>query len=375
MLVHPLNICFFAIVLRLSFLISFVNNKYALAINTGPNEESSGDAEVPEEQSGDSGVSEDTPAAPDVLTYPSIDDIRLRLRRNTRTATRTTVVLAITQPENVAAFFRYTTQPGYISIFQAFPPGYLTRKGPDDEVSQKLFEDFYNLCNIEFLKQAQGDVEVMTDDGKAPGPDNCGYFVNHEANILRANELAKNIDFVKATDPSVRTRYQSRLPGDLVKTFWPVIPAGLGAVILEKPKVQGLIKSKWKALSHLLDDSIKKEPEPGVKTDVLNSPTAALPPPVNSPVSEDELSVIPTSGDTSSVQGSSLTDGTSDTESATKGTPGTSEPDQGLGTGDTTQMDDKMAYDANSDTSSLFQGRRRGLRRRLLAPATNVPAG
>lgn len=203
MLMHSLNFRCFVIVLRLSLLIAFVNNRYALAINTGPNEESPGNPGVPAEPPRDPRVQEEPPAAPEVPSYPSIDDIRTNLRS---TAGKITVVCAITEPENLAAFFGYTRQQGYVSIFNAFPRGYVKRKRPDDEVSNALYKQFYDLCNIEYLKAAQGNVKVMTDDGKVPGPGNCGYFVNRKADFLRANQLVKTVDFVKATDPSVHTR-------------------------------------------------------------------------------------------------------------------------------------------------------------------------
>lgn len=95
---------------------------------------------------------------------------------------------------------------------------------------------------------------------------------------------------------------------DVMNVFTPLSATLPVAAALEKTGALNRVKSdllnSWKALSGHGDDHKSKEPGPGIKTDVLISPMVALPPPVNDPEDEDELSVIPTTGDTPSVQGS-----------------------------------------------------------------------
>lgn len=229
---------------------------------------------------------------------------------------------------------------------------------------------FYHNCHIVFLEHAGHEVKVVTDTGGAPGRENCNYIRSQVIPRLISQERVYLITYVKASDPSVETVYFDRQHnirlGDTAAAISGMV--GIGANIESgtlKP-VGSAFSNGWKSFSGLWDDHKKKKSDPGVETDVLTSPIGALPPPASNPVPEDEPSVIPTTGETPSLQGSSLTDETSGTESAMGGNPGNSKPDQVIGTNDITQRDDKMAYDASSDTQSLFQGRRRRLRRHEL---------
>lgn len=112
MLIHNLNFRCFALFLGLALLVSFVDNRLALAINTGPDEASPGDPEVPAE----------SPGAPETLAYPSIEDIR---RDYIGLYGYTEVVLAITDPDNLPAFFEYARQGSHMSIYDCFPRGYM----------------------------------------------------------------------------------------------------------------------------------------------------------------------------------------------------------------------------------------------------------
>lgn len=355
---------------------SFVDQRCALAEGITPDPNDPNNPNNPDENY------PPIPGQPDVDEYPSMDEIKANLLN---LEGLTVLVMAVSK-EFLPSYETYCVHDRVVGIFSAFGK---TKSGKNfldrDGRSERFYNPFYHRCNVAMLEKAGPIVKVMTDNGKAPGRYNCDYFEGHEYKILSENKNVKDIYLIDATATYIERLYhgpgsdidfdepeevlspQPQTSGALGKLKDAAIPIAVGGAVGWGASASGLVDSigsaiaktpVWKFFFPDKDDHELDKSYPEVKSDIINLPIGALPPPVYKPVSGDEQS-IPTTDNTPSLQGTSSTGETSSTESAMGGSSGDE-----LETDGSTQKDDKIALNGNSDSSNLFQRRRRGLRRR-----------
>lgn len=347
----PKQICssfffFFALVLNLIFLASFGGNKYALAQFSGP------DRRYPPPPG---------PNLRDESDYPSNEEIEGNFLG---TGPDQTLVMVMSRSD-LPRYQEYCTTPalGLKCVFNAWPPRYLTRGGPNGELrSQRWFRDFYFRYNNIYMRGATGTAFILVsslwDDNR------CGYFIIVIATLLDRDRIDR-IVLVAARDwNQQRIWWDRRRDDDGTRSNGGDPDDGSGgndgsgnnalgsATLLFLPTaVSGFVGA---ALDHAVKSTIPPVPQvfsgdgqnkdQGVnplkfplETDIWDSPIASLPSSDNTAVGANGEIRMSSKDETSALE------------------PQTDE------TSSTSKTNSQTADSGNPDIKSLFQRRRRKL--------------